>query len=86
MSNKPIILGIEETKNKLASTINDAVNKEGIPCYFLESVLVDMLRQVQDRAREELHAAEQNYFQSMQEQQNSEVPTIEADVPAENQE
>ncbi len=53
---KPIILIAEETKAELIKTINVAI-QQGVPCYFLEPILVDLLVQVQNGAKKELEQA-----------------------------
>lgn len=53
---KPIILTIEETKAELIKTINSAI-EQGVPCYFLEPILTDLLVQVKNGAKMELEQA-----------------------------
>ena len=54
---KPIIIEIEETKNELIQCINSAIHKKGIPCYFLEPIVSDLLRDVKAGAKRELAMA-----------------------------
>lgn len=53
---RPIILTIEETKTELINKVNSAID-QGVPCYFLEPILTDILAQVKNGAKRELEQA-----------------------------
>lgn len=53
---RPIILTIEEVKTELIDKVNSAIN-QGVPCYFLEPILTDILAQVKNGAKMELEQA-----------------------------
>ena len=53
---RPIILTIEEVKTELIDKVNSAID-QGVPCYFLEPILTDILAQVKNGAKRELEQA-----------------------------
>ena len=53
---RPIILTIEEVKTELIDKVNSAID-QGVPCYFLEHILTDILAQVKNGAKRELEQA-----------------------------
>lgn len=53
---RPIILTIEEVKTELIDKVNSAID-QGVPCYFLESILADILAQVKNGSKMELEQA-----------------------------
>ena len=57
MSNKPLIIEIEEAKEELVQCINHIIKDRGIPCYFVESMLDGIFQQVKIGAKNELALA-----------------------------
>ena len=71
MENKPIILEIQDVRIGLINIINNAVQKKGVPCYFLEPVIADLYRQVKAQAKVELEQAQLSYSAQNNEKQNN---------------
>lgn len=57
---RPLILEVDDAKQQIFQTINEAIQVRGIPCVILEPILNDILTQVRLRAREELTIAKQH--------------------------
>lgn len=57
MSEKPIILAIEEAKSDLETAVNEILKKHQIPFYFLEPIFADLYKQVAQGKARELEAA-----------------------------
>lgn len=57
---KPTILLIDETKKELFTIVNNAI-QSGVPCYFLEPILTNILGQIQVGAKTELEKAKEMY-------------------------
>lgn len=55
---KPLILEIEEAKIELAQCVNHIIQDRGIPCYFLEPTLSEILAQVKACAKNEIAHAQ----------------------------
>ena len=49
-----IILEIEETKQKLLYTINEAIRDKNIPFYFLEPIIKDIAREIYNGSQQEI--------------------------------
>ena len=58
-AHRPLILDVNDTKQTLIQTINDAINVKKIPCFMLEPFLSELLSQVRTGAQEELARARQ---------------------------
>lgn len=58
---RPIILELEDTKQAIIAAINTAAGTKGIPCYFIEPVLANILEQVRENARKELNSVRTQY-------------------------
>lgn len=56
---KPIIIEMEEVKNEFVQTVNNALQNRGIPCYFLELIIKDIVRELQTGAKNELAMAKE---------------------------
>lgn len=50
---RPLILEVEDVKQSLIQTINEAVRR-GVPCFILEPIMNDLTTQVKMGAKEEL--------------------------------
>lgn len=71
MENKPIILEIQDVRIGLINIINNAVQKKGVPCYFLEPIIADLYRQVQAQAKVELEQVQISYSAQNNEEPNN---------------
>ena len=71
MENKPIILEIQDVRTGLVNLVNNAVQKKGVPCYFLEPIIADLYRQVQAQAKVELEQAQISYSAQNNEDPNN---------------
>ena len=71
MENKPIILEIQDVRTGLVNIVNNAVQKKGVPCYFLEPIIADLYRQVQAQAKVELEQAQISYSAQNNEDPNN---------------
>lgn len=56
---KPVIIEMEEVKNEFVQTVNNALQNRGIPCYFLELIIKDIVRELQTGAKNELEMAKE---------------------------
>ena len=54
---RPIILEIEEAKNKLMQRVNAIMQAHNLPCYFMEPIIKDIYTQVKIGAQDELESA-----------------------------
>ena len=60
MNNKrPMILDIEDFKQQIIATINEAVWVKNIPCFILEPIMNELAAQVSMGAKAELERARQ---------------------------
>ena len=64
---KPLIIELNEVKAELASVINNVIQR-GVPCYFIEPIISELLYQIRDGARNELRMA----TEQMQAEENKE--------------
>ena len=53
---RPLIAVVDIAKKELIQCVNNIV-QQGVPCYFLESILTDILMQVKSEAQNELAQA-----------------------------
>lgn len=60
---RSLIVELDEAKAELVQCMNHIVGVRKIPCYFLESMLSDILVRVREGARNELIAAKQQMKQ-----------------------
>ena len=67
---KPIILKINDAKQKIADILND-LNAEGVPYYFMESFLNEFTNQAHNNAVAELKEANEFYLKSCIEEDNT---------------
>ena len=65
--NKPAILVAEETKTKLVSTINGAI-QNGLPCYMLEPIIRELFTDISNAKRQELEAVQKQYNDALAEE------------------
>ena len=65
---KPLNLRIEEVKNQIANTINEA----NLPAYILKPIIKDFYMQLQNLEQQELIQAQRQYEKSLNEEKNQE--------------
>lgn len=65
---KPLNLRIEEVRNQIANTINEA----NLPAYILKPIVKDFYTQLQNLEQQELIQAEKEYQKSLKKQKNEE--------------
>jgi hypothetical protein len=68
MAEKPFVLKYQEAKDMIANAVNDAANVNNIPCFLLENIIVDILRQVSSVAIRERQEAEALYKAQLDEE------------------
>ena len=62
---KPISLEYVAAKNKIITSINDAINKHKLPYFFVEEILTNILTSVKNEAKRERDLALAKYQQEM---------------------
>lgn len=65
---KPLNLRIEEVRNQIANTINEA----NLPAYILKPIVKDFYTQLQNLEQQELIQAQRQYEKSLNKQKNEE--------------
>ena len=65
---KPLNLRIEEVKNQIANTINEA----NLPAYILKPIVKDFYTQLQNLEQQELIQAQRKYEKSLNEEKKTE--------------
>lgn len=63
---KPLNLRIEEVKNQIANTINEA----NLPAYILKPIIKDFYMQLQNLEQMDLIKSQQEYENSLKNQEN----------------
>lgn len=56
-TSRSLIVDIDEAKTELIQCVNHIINQRGVPCYFIEPILADILIQVKSGAQNELASA-----------------------------
>jgi hypothetical protein len=54
---KPLIIALAEAEKEVTEAVNLAMQKNGIPCYLMESIVYKIHRQLEDGKAAELKAA-----------------------------
>lgn len=65
---KPLNLKIEEIRNQIANTINEA----NLPAYILKPIVKDFYTQLQNLEQQELIQAQRQYEKSLNEEKKTE--------------
>lgn len=65
---KPLNLRIEEVRNQIANTINEA----NLPAYILKPIVKDFYTQLQNLEQQELIQAQRQYEKSLNEEKKTE--------------
>ena len=61
MDEKPFISEYSDAKNKITNAINEAMHVHKVPCFLLESILSDILHQIEHGAKAEKEDATRKY-------------------------
>ena len=62
---RPFVMEYTEAKNKIVVAVNEAMRVHKIPCFLLESILSDILHQVESGAKAEKEDAATKYEQQL---------------------
>ncbi len=68
---KPFTLEYANAKNKIVNAVNEAMHVNKIPCFLLESIISDILHQVEAGANEERGSAKAAYEKQLAEKENT---------------
>lgn len=80
-NSKPFILVMNEAEQKLTDAVNDLINNEGIPCYFIELLFDKIHRRIKDGASHDIERAGEIFKAK---QNIPEESTPEENIPEEN--
>lgn len=61
MSIKPLPLRLKEAKENILASVNEAIKRQGIPCYLLEPIVAEIHSQVSKAAQTEYENAARDY-------------------------
>lgn len=59
MTNRPLVLRLREAKASIVAAVNEAIEKQGLPCYLLEPIVAELHQQVSATASREYEIAKQ---------------------------
>lgn len=65
-STLPFLAEYTNAKNKIVNAVNEAMTVHKIPCYLLESVISDILHQIESGAKLERERTMKEYEQQQQ--------------------
>ena len=66
---RPLCLEMRDAKAEIVGSVNNAIQKRGLPCYILRGILEEILTSVKDVEKNEIAAAEQLYAAALQEEE-----------------
>lgn len=55
---KPLIIALTEAEKETTDAVNSIMQKHGIPCFLMESIIYKIHRQLEDGKAAELKAAD----------------------------
>lgn len=58
-SSRPFVLRLDDAKQEIIQSVNNAINIHQIPCCIVDMILLDIYSQVKDGAKKEMEAAKQ---------------------------
>lgn len=57
MKQKPLVIRLNEARESIFAHLQTVIREQEVPCYLLEPIVTDLLRQVKSIAQQEYQAA-----------------------------